>query len=206
MGNNKHIIAAVDCTGHGVPGAFMSTIGIDLMDEIVNLMGISEADQILNYLHKLVRKSLRQKETKNHDGMDMAVCVIDRHRGKIEYAGAKNPLIMFRNGEKIEVDADRRSIGGSYWSEEQDERRYTKHVIHIDPEETLTCYLYTDGFQDQFGGPKRRKFMSRRFKDTLEHIHQKPMKEQSEILEKTLITWMEEEPQVDDVLVIGFRV
>lgn len=206
MGNNKYIIAAVDCTGHGVPGAFMSTIGMDLMDEIVNLMGISEADQILNYLHKLVRKSLRQKETKNHDGMDMAVCVIDKHRGKIEYAGAKNPLIMFKNGEMIEVNADRRSIGGSYWNETQDERKFTKHIINLDPNEPITCYMYTDGYQDQFGGPKRRKYMSKRFKETLARIHLNPMAQQAQELDENLSKWMDQEPQVDDVLVIGFRI
>lgn len=206
MGNNKHIIAAVDCTGHGVPGAFMSTIGMDLMDEIVNLMGISEADQILNYLHKLVRKSLRQKETKNHDGMDMAVCVIDRHRGKIEYAGAKNPLIFFKGGEMQEINGDRRSIGGSYWNDEHDERNFTKHIINIDPDEPITCYLYTDGFQDQFGGPKRRKYMSKRFKETLHQVHTESMEQQAGILEHKLEEWRADEAQVDDVLVIGFRI
>ncbi|MFT5618499.1 MAG: serine phosphatase RsbU (regulator of sigma subunit), partial [Arenicella sp.] len=203
LGNRKKIIAAVDCTGHGVPGAFMSTIGIDLLDEIVNLMGISEPDQILNYLHKLVRKALKQDETGNQDGMDMSVCVIDEKRRKLEFAGAKNPLIYIRDGKIHQVDADRCCIGGSIRGETE-ERKFTKHIIPLEDHPT-EFYIFSDGYQDQFGGRRKRKFMSKRLRNLLFSIHKDSMEEQHYLLGSTLKRWQNTEDQVDDILVVGFR-
>ncbi|MDX2305439.1 MAG: response regulator [Microscillaceae bacterium] len=197
--NEKVILAAVDCTGHGVPGAFMSMIANDLLNGIIIQHHFVEADQILNKLHKGIRTALRQRETQNKDGLDVALCIIDRYDQTLEYAGAKNPLIYFQNNELHHIRADKLPVGGAFLGAE---RFYTKHIIDISQETTL--YIFSDGFQDQFGGPYKRKFMIKRLKEILWEIHQKPMPEQQKILEEHLHRWMgTQEAQIDDILLIG---
>lgn len=202
--NEKIIIAAVDCTGHGVPGAFMSMIGNQLLSQIIIDQGIIEADQILNELHNGIRKSLRQEESHNRDGMDMALCVIDLKDKKLEYAGAKNSLIYIQNKELFELKANLYGVGG-YRDAYDAERIFTKKTVDFSSG-PITFYLYSDGFQDQFGGENSRKFMRRRFKQLLFEIHKEPMTYQKNILEKTLADWMLDEHQMDDILVVGARV
>ncbi|MCS7004019.1 MAG: SpoIIE family protein phosphatase [Cytophagales bacterium] len=201
--NGHTIIAAVDCTGHGVPGAFMSMIGSGILHEIVHQLGILEADKILNNLHLGVRTSLKQDETENRDGMDLALCNIYRnHKGIIvEYAGAKNPLCYVQNGNLVEIKGDKLPIGGI---QKEDERIFHKHELIIN--QTTMFYMFSDGFQDQVGGEKKEKFMSKRFKELLVSIHQLPVEEQEQILESTMRNWMNGYKQVDDMLVIGFRI
>ncbi|OJJ22118.1 hypothetical protein BKI52_08760 [marine bacterium AO1-C] len=194
----KMVLAAVDCTGHGVPGAFMSMIGNAYLNQIVRLQQITSPEKILEALHQSIRKDLKQQETLNRDGMDVALVVIDNETKTLEFAGAKNPLIYMQDGELFEVKGDKFPVGGYAHEEEQS---FRKHVIDIS--KPTTFYIYSDGFQDQFGGKKSRKFMSRKFKNLLHEVHVKPMQEQAEILEDRLLDWMSDHKQVDDILVLG---
>jgi two-component system, sensor histidine kinase LadS len=204
--SDKIVIAAVDCTGHGVPGAFMSLIGDALLQQIVNEKRITRPDLILNHMHTSVRNTLHQNESESRDGMDMALCVIDLQNRIIEYAGAKNPLYIFKEphpGGKACLDviqADRYSIGGNQFEEE---RFFKNHTIQLDTPATI--YIFTDGYQDQFGGDKNKKFMVGRFKQLLASIYHLPMHEQKQILESTIQSWMGDNEQIDDILVMGIR-
>lgn len=197
--SHKIFIAAVDCTGHGVPGAFMSMLGFNLLNDIVR-RGIHESDKILNNLHLGIRKQLNQDETQNRDGMDMSLCVIDPVNRILEYSGAQNPLIYIQDGKLFRVRANKFPVGGF----QVEDHTFTKHLINID--KPTTFYLFSDGFTDQFGGPHGRKFMAKNFRDLLYEIYEMPMDEQKKILELVLNEWMGNNEQTDDVLVIGFKV
>ena len=198
--SEKIVLAAVDCTGHGVPGAFMSMIGNAYLNQIIRLQKLISPEKILESLHQSIRKDLKQQETLNRDGMDLALVVIDQEAKTLEYAGAKNPLLYIQEGELNEVKGDKFPVGGYAHEEEQS---FKKHIIDIS--KPTTFYIYSDGYQDQFGGKKSRKFMSRKFKNMLLEIHSKPMNEQEQILENRLTDWMGEHRQVDDILVIGVQ-
>jgi phosphoserine phosphatase RsbU/P len=205
QGSEKIIITAVDCTGHGVPGAFMSLIANETLNEIVNEKGIMEADKILNELHKSVRKVLKQDQSDNRDGMDMSLCIIDKERKLVEFAGAKNPLIYIQNNEINSLRGDRYPIGGQPHGIE---RTFTKQIISY-TDAPIACYMFSDGYQDQFGGAENKKFHRQELRKLLFDNHQLPMLEQKNILETALNQWMkigdaDEEPQIDDILIIGF--
>ncbi len=197
--NGKIIITAVDCTGHGVPGAFMSMIGSEILTTIVN-QGITKPSEILDLKNKYVQKALKQDQTDNQDGMDMALCTIDKATKTVEYAGARNPLVYIKNGELFHIKADKQGIGGKKTSLEQS---FTNHVISYADTETY-FYIFSDGFQDQFGGPKNRKFMIKRMKELFLEHHLKPMHEQEKIYNYTIESWMKDVEQTDDIIVIGF--
>ncbi len=199
--NNEHkiFISAVDCTGHGVPGAFMSMLGFNLLNDIVR-RGTTESHKILAALHKGIRKSLNQEQTQNRDGMDMALCVIDPINKVMEYSGAQNPLIYIQDGQLFRVRGNKFPVGGY----QMEEHNYTKHLVSI--EKPTTCYIFSDGFPDQFGGPTGRKFMAKNFRDLLYEIHQLPMEEQEKILDLVINEWMGQHEQTDDILVIGFKI
>ncbi|WP_375558914.1 response regulator [Bernardetia sp. OM2101] len=197
---NKIIVTAADCTGHGVPGAFMSLIGNDLLNEIVSARGVIESDKILNELHDSVRKALRQEENRSRDGMDLALCVIDTENKKLQFSGAKNPLVYFKNGEMTVIKGDKYPIGGVQF---QLDRHYTRH--EVDLSEPIMLYIFSDGYQDQFGGEKSEKFMSKNFKLLLKEIHEKPVEEQKQILDEKFKAWKGERSQIDDILVMGMR-
>ncbi len=195
----KLVISAVDCTGHGVPGAFMSMIGYNLLDEITN-KGITRPDLILEELHRGVRFTLKQRETNNQDGMDMSLCVIDKEEKTIQYAGAKNPLIYINNGNVEQIKGDKNGIGGK-----SDDHKYTLHNLSI--EGPTWFYLFSDGYIDQFGGDNGRKFMIKSFREMLVEIHQMPMEKQKEYLDNVFKKWMGTKyNQIDDVLIIGFKI
>lgn len=205
--DNLLVIAAADCTGHGVPGAFMSMLGVAYLNEIVNKIAINihihslNADEILNQLRERVISSLHQSENKRDpkDGMDIALCIVDSEKKKIQYAGAYNPLVIIRKGEILEYKGDKMPV--SY------HRRmnvpFTRHEIKL--QENDCIYLFSDGYIDQFGGKGGQKYLMKRFKQKLINIHQKPMIEQRSILEREFTQWRGEYGQIDDVLVIGFR-
>jgi len=196
--SSKIVISAVDCTGHGVPGAFMSMIGYNLLDEITN-KGITRPDLILEELHRGVRFTLKQRETNNQDGMDMAICVVDKVKKQVEFAGAKNPLIYFQNGEVKQIKGDKNGIGGK-----SDDHKYQNHVIDV--HEPTWFYMFSDGFIDQFGGDQGRKFMIKNFREMLAEIHEMPLAKQKEYLNKVFKDWVGTKySQIDDVLVIGFK-
>ncbi|MEN8203967.1 MAG: SpoIIE family protein phosphatase [Bacteroidota bacterium] len=204
--NQYVILAAADCTGHGVPGAFMSLLGISFLNEIVLRREITQANQVLNELRKQIRNSLRQhgQAEESKDGIDMAVCVIDEKNNALQYSGANNPLYLIRdkNGapELTEFKADRMPLGyypGRF-------NTFTNKDIPLEYGDVF--YLFSDGFVDQKGGKNNKKFMSKNFKDLLIEIHQEPMREQKNILDKTITDWMGDNSQIDDILVIGVRV
>ncbi len=196
--SKKILISAVDCTGHGVPGAFMSMIGYNLLDEISG-KGITRPDLILEALHQSVRSTLKQDETSNQDGMDMALCSIDPERKIIEFAGAKNPLIYVQNGEVSQVKGSKSGVGGK-----EESATYDLHTIEINGP---TCfYIFSDGFIDQFGGDEGRKYMIKKFRSLLHQIHSESFEKQKEILEQEFENWIGKDYyQIDDVLVIGFK-
>ncbi len=204
--NQYVILAAADCTGHGVPGAFMSLLGISFLNEIVLRREITQANQVLNELRKQIRNSLRQhgQAEESKDGIDMALCVIDEKNKTLQYSGANNPLYLIRdkNGapELTEFKADRMPLGyypGSF-------KTFTNKDIQLEYGDVF--YLFSDGFLDQKGGKNGKKFLSKNFKKLLLEIHQEPMREQKNILDKTIGDWMGDTSQIDDILVIGVRV
>ena len=200
--DNKILIAAIDCTGHGVPGAFMSMVGDAYLNQIVKSDGITNPDTILNRLHERIRQALKQEETQNRDGMDMVICSIDLSQRVLEVAGAKNPLVMIQNGQISQIKGDRMPIGGE---QKEDRRLFKKH--HLPLESTTSLYMFSDGFQDQFGGPEGKKFMVKKLRELFFEIHQKPFDEQKTILENTFQTWKGTNiRQTDDVLIIGLQV
>jgi serine phosphatase RsbU (regulator of sigma subunit)/ligand-binding sensor domain-containing protein len=199
--NGKIIITAVDCTGHGVPGAFMSMIGFSKLSQVVNENNITESDEILNYLHEGIRYSLKQEETDNRDGMDMALCVIDKEAKTMSFTGAKNPIIICQKGNVELIKADKMPIGGL---QREEKRIFSKHTFDIS--EPTSVYLFTDGYQDQFGGEHGKKFMTTNFFNLIQEISSKPMSEQYQIIQNTMNNWIKGYEQTDDILVIGLKI
>jgi len=201
--SNKLIVTAADCTGHGVPGAFMSMLGIAFLNQIIAEHRNKElkANDILEELRIKVKTSLRQtgKEGEAKDGMDMALCIVDKENMTMEFAGAQNPLIIVRDNEIIEYKGDIMPIGISY-----DEKLFRNNFIEIKKGDTF--YIYSDGYADQFGGMPRKKFYSKRLKQYFVKINDKSLNEQNEILDKTFEAWKGDFRQIDDVLVIGFKI
>ncbi|WP_448518492.1 SpoIIE family protein phosphatase [Rhodoflexus sp.] len=202
---NQIIVAAVDCTGHGVPGALMSIIGHSLLDKIVNVLKIFSPDRILYALNLSLNDMLNQDETNNKDGMDLAICKIDLASKTLEYAGARNPLILFQNGEMRVIKADRMSIGG--WHN-YNSHQFTKHSFSL--QETTTLYMFSDGFADQFGSGDTRgeikRFGSAKFREMLASFQQQPISEHPKLLENALKEWKMGYPQIDDILVVGIQI
>lgn len=196
------LIAAVDCTGHGVAGAFMTIIGNSMMSQIINGQQITEPAEILELLDWRVRDTLKHHEMQSTaHGMDVALCRIDRKRNLLHFAGAKRPLYYVRAGVLHEVKGSRYAIADSL---AEHSKSFESECIPLEPGDTF--YLCSDGFSDQFGGPKGKKYMVRRFKDFLLAHHQEPMERQLERLHVEMEQWMDQHPQTDDMLVIGFRV
>ena len=204
-GVSSYIIAAVDCTGHGVPGAFMSMLGNAYLNEIVNEKGITKPSEILEKLKGEIIKSLKQKSGigERQDGMDIALCnleFLDGQAGiKLQYSGANNPLFVVRNGQLMETMADRQPIGIYV-----DSKPFTNHILDLQKDDII--YIFSDGYIDQFGGPQAKKYMIKRFKQLLLDIQDKNMQQQKEHLDKTIEDWKGSEGQVDDILVIGIKV
>jgi serine phosphatase RsbU (regulator of sigma subunit) len=200
--HDRAIIAAADCTGHGVPGALMSMIGSSLLNEIVNEKGIVEPAQILFALKQGVIKALNKHPSADQtkDGMDIAICSIPKTGNKIEFAGANNPLWMIRNGEILEHRGDRQPVG--IYGDNLD-TPYTNHEVEVLPGDTV--YIFSDGYADQFGGPNGKKFKYSQFKKLLVDINEEPMVKQRDVLNTAIEQWMGEEEQIDDILVVGIR-
>lgn len=198
--NDVQIIAVVDCTGHGVPGAFMSMIGNALLNDIVGDKGITDPGEILTLMNKGVRHALKQDETSSRDGMDMVLCSIDRNRKMLGFAGAVNSLLLVNEKKVSILKGLKHSIGGF---QHEKEIVFTTQFQEITP--GLQIYLSSDGYVDQFGGPDGKKFKSRQFKAALSDQGQLSMKEQGEALEKLFMNWKGDMAQVDDVCVMGIR-
>ncbi len=206
----KRFIAAVDCTGHGVPGAFMSLIGNDFLNEVVNERGITRPETILSELRHMVIRSLKQTgdSVEAKDGMDIALIAFDDANGTVEFAGANNPLWVVRRNDKqqttnyelIEYEAAKRPIG--YFMGQS--HPFIGHKLEMKAGDTY--YIFSDGYADQFGGPKGKKFKYKPLKELLLSIQELPMEEQEAVLLKAFNDWKGTLDQVDDVLVIGVKV
>jgi serine phosphatase RsbU (regulator of sigma subunit) len=201
--DDRVIVAAADCTGHGVPGAFMSLLGVALLNQIVSELPANyNAAMLLNSLREGIKKALRQtgKKDEAKDGMDISLCVIDKKNFKLEFAGAFNPLLVVRNNELLIYKADKMPIG-VYIS---DELNFTNHTVELQKDDMI--YLYSDGFQDQFGGPNRRKFLPKNLRNLLHEISNLSMEQQKEAIDKVFHDWKGNEHQIDDILVMGIKV
>jgi len=200
---NTKIIVVADCTGHGVPGALLSMMGMQLLDKIVNENRILEPKKILQILHWELTKLLKQKESQTKEGMDMSVIAISEQKEniKLDFSGAMNPIYIVQNKELQDIKADKKGIGGT-----EEAKEFSEKSFEISPKTTI--YLFSDGYQDQFGGEKNKKFMVGNFKKLLIEISEKPMQEQGEILEKTIQDWINiaNEKQTDDITVLGIRI
>ena len=198
---DKIFIAAADCTGHGVPGALMSMIGIEIIEKTINVENIEQPSQILSVLNKELEKTFSREKnigTIIRDGMDIGLCVIDRKRKKLEYAGAFFPLYLIRENTLVELKDDKIIIGMN-----PSNSPYTNH--ELDLRENDMFYIFSDGYPDQFGGTSNKKFMYRRFRYLLMTIHDFPVSDQKAILDDNIRNWMNGNIQIDDMMVIGFR-
>jgi len=223
---NFLLIAVADCTGHGVPGAFMSMLGISFLNEIVVQEDVTQANQVLNILREYVLKSLQQRGVLNEnpstsqkvqDGMDIAFICINLESSfsdsgveqfDIQFAGANNSLFIIQNtpvsmtSNIVEIKGDKMPV--SIYKNMPD---FTNHELKL--QKTDTIYLCSDGFSDQFGGPNERKYLSKNFKKLLEEINDKPMEEQKTILNQTIESWMHDHgktfEQTDDITVMGIK-
>ncbi len=194
-------LAAVDCTGHGVPGALMSVIGSNMLNKIVREKGIYKPSEILNHLNTEVIYTLKAQEDGKaiYDGMDLALIAWHPEKMLLEYAGGYNPLVLIRKGEIEEVKANRFAIGRS--AEVTDEKKFTNHELEMGEGDSM--YIFSDGYADQFGGDFGKKFKSKPMKELFHNIHDKPAEEQKSILNSTIEAWRGELEQVDDILIIG---
>lgn len=200
--SNTSFIAAVDCTGHGVPGAFMSMIGNTLLNEIVHNEEFTNPADILFELRKSIIVSLQQSgQVDNKEGMDIALCMISHDENKLQFSGAFNPLYVIRKGEMLTGKADRMPIGNFH---DRNEKPFTNHEFEIESGDRF--YIFSDGYIDQFGGPDEKKFSPKRYKALLMDIQSHPLKEQSALLEKAMKMWQRDFEQIDDMLIIGFEV
>jgi serine phosphatase RsbU (regulator of sigma subunit) len=198
--DNKVMFAAVDCTGHGVPGAFMSLVGHNGLNQSIKEHGITKPSDVLRDLNRISYETLhKDRDQFVRDGMDMALCALDPDRLILEYAGANCPLYLVREGEVVPFPPDKRPIGGF----DLGDQGFTDHRIQLRKGDVI--YIFSDGYADQFGGPKGKKFLYRRFRELLVSIHDKPMDRQKGMLLEALNQWRGAQEQVDDILVIGMR-
>lgn len=200
---HQTFIAAADCTGHGVPGAFMSIVAHNILTQTVNVLGLTKPALILNEANTQLSRKLNQdpKEATVRDGMDIALCAINNKTKIIEFAGANNPLWIIRDNAVIEINGDKFPIGAFVGEELQ---RFTNHEWELKSGDRL--YIFTDGYADQFGGPKGKKFKYKQLQEHFMKSHQKPMEEQKKILSELMAEWQGSLEQIDDILVIGIKI
>lgn len=196
-----YYIAAADCTGHGVAGAFMSMLGSSLLKQIIVENNVTDPAEILAHLNRRVLESLRHAETSSHGGMDIALCAIDLQKMELTFAGANRPVLIIRNYEVNYHRGDKTPIGGFF---PEENRKFTSQVFPIKKNDRL--YLYTDGYADQFGGMEGKKLMTKKFKEILFNVHETPMTGQKQTLDHYLENWKGKFEQVDDLLVIGIKI
>jgi serine phosphatase RsbU (regulator of sigma subunit) len=200
--DQKLLIAVADCTGHGVPGGFLSMLGISSMNEIVNRSSELNPGKILEQLREVVIASMHQTGSRDEaqDGIEIALCVIDLKLKSMEYAGANRPLYLVRDGEVQHKRPDRMPIG----IYEQDPLPFKKHTIKLKKGDSI--YLFSDGYVDQLGGPLRKTFRAINFRKLLLEVQDQPMEKQKAILVENMALWQGEVEQIDDVLVMGIRI
>ncbi|MBN2484747.1 MAG: response regulator [Bacteroidales bacterium] len=200
--NNMKVVAAIDCTGHEIAGALMTMAGMAFLNDILGGNKSYTPGQVLAELRKMVMNLLRHtgEEGEASDGMDVSIAMIDNANSKLYFAGANNPIYIVQNNQLIQLKGDRMPIGVNL----NFQREFEDSEIGINEGDSV--YLFSDGYADQFGGPGNKKFRYKQFQDLLLEIHQKPLFEQKEILQRTFLGWKGNYPQIDDVLVIGFKI
>lgn len=201
--NDEYLIAAIDCTGHGVPGAIMTVIGNAILNQITSVADTTDPAKILTHLDRRLQETFKHgtnEELSIKDGMDAAICRYRINKHEISFAGAKRPLYLFKNGELIEIKGTKAPIGSFI---DNYEKNFTTQKINMNPGDTI--YMFSDGVQDQFGGNEGKKFMVGRFRDLLISIQPLTMKEQRKKVEETLMGWQGNHEQTDDMLLIGIR-
>ena len=200
---DERIFGAVDCTGHGVPGGFLSIVASNLLQQAINQVGLTKPSDILEYLNQGVTRTLHQSadESSVKDGMDIAMCSWNEKTNTLQFAGAYNPLYLFRDGELIVYRGDRFPIGSFIGEEVQS---FKNNEIKAEKGDML--YVFSDGYSDQFGGPNGKKFKARQFKAMLQSVQSLPVDEQFEKVQKTLANWQGDLEQVDDIVLMGIRI
>ncbi len=194
-------LAVGDCTGHGIPGAFMSVMGLSFLHVVISRFNPDSASQVLNQMREHVMKALSQTgaQAEQKDGIDMAICILNRNSNVMQYAGAVNPIYVVRNRTLMEFQGDKMPVG----IDSEQERPFTNH--RIDLEQGDMIYLFSDGFADQFGGSEGKKFKYRPFRELLIKISELPADKQKNHLQQTFDAWKGNLKQLDDVLIFGFR-
>jgi ligand-binding sensor domain-containing protein/serine phosphatase RsbU (regulator of sigma subunit) len=201
--NERILMAAADCTGHGVPGAFMSIMGYNLLNETINEKPKATPAEILNILNSKVLNSLKQhdRNTSAKYGMDIALVSINKNKSTLDFAGAHNSLLVMRGEECIQLKADRLSVGSLIKEETES---FTNHTFNLEKNDML--YMFSDGYVDQIGGPDTKKFFATPFRELLQSIASMDEKKQCEVLDETIVKWRGARSQIDDILVIGIRI
>ncbi len=199
---NYLYIAAGDCTGHGVPGALLSILGISFLNETVHSKGELRANRILNLMREKIMKALRQKGDRSEpkDSIDIGLCIFDSSSRTLQFSGANRPLLRLRNGELSEFRPDKMTIG----VDPVQESSFTNHTINTFPGDTF--YLFSDGFADQFGEITDKKFKYKHLKAIISSVAALPMEKQKEVIESTFMEWKGNTEQIDDVLIFGFQI
>jgi len=195
------VVAAGDCTGHGVPGALMSIMGVSFLNEILSTRGPIKSSRILNLLRERVMRALHQRghELENKDAMDMALCVFNPQTNELQYSGANNPLYHVRKRVLTEIKADKMPVGINAI----EENSFTNHSLQLIPGDIV--YIFSDGYPDQFGGPLNKKFKYGPFKELLIRISDRSMEDQREELDQVITDWKGDDFQVDDILILGIK-
>jgi serine phosphatase RsbU (regulator of sigma subunit) len=199
--NGKLIFTIADCTGHGVPGAFISILGIMLLEQITVREKVVEADEILNLLRHRINMAIRRKKNRDEikDGLDLTLCVFDPVEKTLQFSGALDRIYHIRNHSLNKIKPEH-----MVWNSHMDcEKSCIKHEVNVEPGDVF--YLFTDGYPDQFGGEKNKKFTLKRFQDLLMKIYHKKMNKQKQILDDTIIEWQGQMEQIDDITVMGIR-
>lgn len=199
--DGKYFIAAADCTGHGVPGALMSMIGLELIHKIINDMKVDDTDQVLITMNRELESAFFKEESGKaliKDGIEMGICIIDSKTRVMEFSGAFLPVYIVRDDKLIEIKGDKKNVIQSFAMVSFNRSTFTLQEGDI-------LYLFSDGYADQFGGPENKKFMYRRLRHILLTISKYPLADQQRILDETIVSWMEGHEQIDDMMILGVR-
>ncbi len=199
--DDKYFIAAADCTGHGVPGALMSMIGLELIQKIINEMHVNDTDQVLLTMNKELESAFFKEESGKaliRDGIEMGICIIDKKTREMEFSGAFLPVYIVRDDKLIEIKGDKKNVVQSFAMVS-----FNRSIFKLQEGDIL--YLFSDGYADQFGGPENKKFMYRRLRHLLLTISKYPFSDQERILDETMASWMVGHDQIDDMMIMGLR-
>jgi serine phosphatase RsbU (regulator of sigma subunit) len=199
--DDKYFIAAADCTGHGVPGALMSMIGLELIQKIINEMRVDDSDQLLLTMNKELESAFFKEESGKaliRDGIEMSICIIDKTTKEMEFSGAFLPVYIVRDDKLIELKGDKKNVVQSFAMVS-----FNRSTFRLREGDIL--YLFSDGYADQFGGPENKKFMYRRLRHLLLTISKYPLLDQERILDETITSWMDGHDQIDDMMILGVK-